>query len=83
MGLARENAKRFGVYDRLKFLVGPISDQEFTANSYDMVVSNPPYIPTESVGNLSRTVKNHEDILALDGGEEGMNIVQEVGRTCY
>ncbi|KAF4741411.1 HemK methyltransferase member 1, partial [Perkinsus olseni] len=78
MSLARENAGRYGVDGRLSFLVGAIGDQEFAENSYDMIVSNPPYIPTATVENLSRTVKNHEDILALDGGVRGMDIVRQV-----
>ncbi|KAF4692071.1 HemK methyltransferase member 1 [Perkinsus olseni] len=78
MSLARENARRYGVDGRLSFLVGAIGDQEFAENSYDMIVSNPPYIPTATIENLSRTVKNHEDILALDGGVRGMDIMRQV-----
>ncbi|KAF4667138.1 HEAT repeat-containing protein 1 [Perkinsus olseni] len=78
MSLARENAVRYGVDERLSFLVGAIGDQEFAENSYDMIVSNPPYIPTATIENLSRTVKNHEDILALDGGVKGMDIMRQV-----
>ncbi|KAF4672018.1 HemK methyltransferase member 1 [Perkinsus chesapeaki] len=78
MELARENAHLFGVESRLSFLIGAIADQELSEESYDMVVSNPPYIPHNIVESLSRTVKDHEDLLALDGGVDGMDVIQQV-----
>jgi release factor glutamine methyltransferase len=42
-------------------------------NSLDLVVSNPPYIPTEDIPNLMREVKDHEPHPALDGGKDGMD----------
>ena len=40
--------------------------------SFDLVVSNPPYIPSHMIGELEPVVKNHEPHLALDGGVDGM-----------
>mgnify|MGYP003309269309 CR=1 FL=1 len=42
---------------------------------YDMIVSNPPYIPSEDIKSLSDEVKN-EPMLALDGGIDGLDIVR-------
>ena len=39
---------------------------------FDLVVSNPPYIPSDLIGNLEPVVKNHEPHIALDGGVDGM-----------
>ena len=39
---------------------------------FDLVVSNPPYIPSDLIGELEPVVKNHEPLIALDGGVDGM-----------
>ena len=39
---------------------------------FDLVLSNPPYIPSDLIGELEPVVKNHEPIIALDGGDDGM-----------
>ena len=40
---------------------------------FDLVLSNPPYIPSDLIKELDPVVKNHEPLIALDGGEDGMN----------
>ena len=40
--------------------------------TFDLVLSNPPYIPSDLIGNLEAVVKNHEPLIALDGGIDGM-----------
>ena len=40
--------------------------------SFDLVLSNPPYIPSDLIGDLEPVVKNHEPLIALDGGTDGM-----------
>ena len=40
--------------------------------SFDLVLSNPPYIPSDLIGELEPVVKNHEPLIALDGGSDGM-----------
>ncbi|CAB1116472.1 unnamed protein product [Ectocarpus sp. CCAP 1310/34] len=50
--------------------------------SFDFVVSNPPYIPTRDMGSLPRDVADHEDSVALDGGEDGLDVVRDIVRLC-
>ncbi|CBN79402.1 similar to HemK methyltransferase family member 1 isoform 1 [Ectocarpus siliculosus] len=50
--------------------------------SFDFVVSNPPYIPTRDMEGLPRDVADHEDSVALDGGEDGLDVVRDIVRLC-
>ena len=46
--------------------------------SFDLVLSNPPYIPSYLIEELEPVVKNHEPRIALDGGEDGMNASRRI-----
>lgn len=45
---------------------------------YDMIISNPPYIPTGVIATLMPEVKNFEPVEALDGGEDGLDFYREI-----
>lgn len=45
---------------------------------FDCIVSNPPYIPTEEIGNLMPEVRDHEPVLALDGREDGLYFYRRI-----
>jgi len=70
--IARENAERNAVSDRIRFLqgdlLGPVRDERF-----DIVVSNPPYVPVVDRESLSVEVREHEPALALFAGEDGLD----------
>ena len=46
--------------------------------TFDVIIANPPYIPSATVDSLETEVKDHEPRLALDGGPEGMNVVGRI-----
>lgn len=68
---ARRNAERNGVGERASFVVGDWTAA--LAGAFDLVVSNPPYIPTRDLAGLEREVREHDPALALDGGADGLD----------
>ena len=68
---ARENAVRLGLQERAAFRQGdlwePVGDERF-----DLIVSNPPYVPTDVIPTLEPEVRCGEPYAALDGGEDGL-----------
>ncbi len=79
LSLARENAARCGVADRIRFVHGR-GCANAEAGSLDAVVSNPPYIPAAKVDALPRKILGFEPRSALDGGADGLDIVRDVIR---
>jgi release factor glutamine methyltransferase len=74
--LARANAARHAVAARAGFVQGHWG--EGVDGAFDLIVSNPPYIPNRDIGFLSKEVRNHDPILALDGGEDGLDSIRSV-----
>ena len=71
--VARENAIRNAVADRIRFLLGDLL-APVVADRFDLVVSNPPYVPTADRDSLSVEVRDHEPGLALFAGPDGLHI---------
>lgn len=71
LDMARKNAKKHKVDAR--FILGDIRTC-LAGEKFDVIVSNPPYIPTKDIENLSPEVKK-EPLLALDGGDDGLDII--------
>jgi release factor glutamine methyltransferase len=70
--VARENAALLGLQDRASFLHASWADGQ-PDDAFDIVVSNPPYIPTGDIAGLEPEVSQREPWLALDGGPDGLN----------
>lgn len=77
LALARENAIRTGTADRITFVDGDLLNS-FAPASLDLVVSNPPYIARSVMATLDETVRRYEPALALDGGEDGLEIIRRL-----
>ncbi len=76
--LARENAQLGGVGERLRLAC---SDWHAALRgTFDLVVSNPPYIPSEEIPALSREVRAYEPRRALDGGPRGLQAIERIVR---
>jgi release factor glutamine methyltransferase len=75
LGLARENAGRLGVGERIAFLRSDLLGQ--VDGPFDWIVANLPYIPTGDLTTLQREVR-FDPVLALDGGKDGLTIVKRL-----
>ena len=73
LALARENATLTGLAERVLFAESE-GCGEFDPASVDVLVSNPPYIPSQTVDGLERHIRDHEPRLALDGGLDGLRV---------
>lgn len=71
LAVARENAERHGVAGRLSLSQG--SWFEPVSGIFDMVLSNPPYIPKGEISGLSPDVRNFDPRIALVGGDDGLD----------
>ncbi|ODM27212.1 peptide chain release factor N(5)-glutamine methyltransferase [Acetivibrio mesophilus] len=95
LATAEANARRCGVEDRVSFLKGDVFGGLFNAIAqspfakvtehneegiFDIIVSNPPYIPAEEIKTLHRQVKDFEPGTALNGGEDGLDFYRVI--TC-
>lgn len=79
--VARRNAERTGVVERITFLEGqlfePLREAGF-AGRLSMIVSNPPYIPTGEIDGLQPGVRDFEPRDALDGGPDGLDYLRRI-----
>lgn len=74
--LAKENAEANGA--DVKFVQSDLFEN--LDGEYDLIISNPPYIPTATVQTLQREVRDFEPHLALDGGEDGLDIYRRIAQ---
>ena len=86
LAYARLNSSEWGVAERVVFRQGdlwePLRGQDLT---FDVILSNPPYVAAEDYASLSPEVRDHEPKLALDGKEQGTYYIREIiaGATDY
>ncbi len=77
LGVARRNAARYGLGERIRFvqadLLGPLLGAR---GAFDLIVANLPYVPTSALEALA--VMHHEPRLALDGGPDGLTLIRRL-----
>jgi release factor glutamine methyltransferase len=76
--LARVNAEAHGVAGRTRFVLGDLFPPG--EGPFNLICSNPPYIPTAEVLQLAPEVRDYEPLTALDGGEDGLRFFREIAQ---
>jgi release factor glutamine methyltransferase len=76
--VARENARRYGLDGRVHFFCGDWTRPLRCNGIFDVIVSNPPYIPTGQIKTLAPEIHLYEPIRALDGGDDGLASVRRL-----
>ena len=74
--VAKKNSNKLGLNKRVKFFNKSL--EEIYGYKFDLIVSNPPYIKTCDIKNLSEDVKRFEPKIALDGGKDGLDVIKKV-----
>ncbi len=77
LAVAKENAKRIGVDNRLVFVRSDLYAALPQGAKFDVIISNPPYIPSADIAGLAADVRR-EPRLALDGGADGLNFYRRI-----
>ena len=73
---AKANAKNLNLLNQSKFKTYDLV--KYNTGKYDLIVSNPPYIPSKDINNLSKDIINYEPKVALDGGLDGLDLIKKV-----
>ena len=76
VSIAKINGLRLNLLNRVKFLNKSVSS--IFNKKFDLIVSNPPYIETKDIKNLSDDIKKYEPRMALDGGNDGLDLIKKV-----
>lgn len=81
--IARHNKEMLSV-DNVEFLQSDMFDvlekNTYDNKTFDIIVSNPPYIPTGEIEKLMREVKNYDPFIALDGKEDGLFFYRRISK---
>ena len=76
ISVAKNNAFKYKLSNKVKFFNKTIDD--VFGKKFDLMVSNPPYIKRKDIKNLSDDIKRYEPRMALDGGNDGLDLIKKV-----
>ena len=76
LNIAKNNSKKHNLLNRTRFVNCDVDN--FNFGNYDVIVSNPPYICSHKINDLSEDIRRFEPKMALDGGSTGLNVVNKV-----
>lgn len=81
LSVAKENSLALDVSKKVSFIEGNLLKPfigRFRKKKFDLIISNPPYIRTDVIQTLQTEVKDHEPMIALDGGADGLDFYKEI-----
>lgn len=78
LAVARENAERHGVADRIRFLTGDLFAPLEAGERFEIIASNPPYIRDDEIETLQPDIRLHEPLSALVAGPDGLTTIRRL-----
>lgn len=83
LAVAEHNARRLCKKEgQISFIRSDLFEHLPEGRQFDIIVSNPPYIPSKVIEGLEPEVRDHEPVLALDGTEDGLYFYRRLAREC-
>jgi release factor glutamine methyltransferase len=76
--VAKENARSVGVLNKIEFVMGDLFSPFPIKETFDLILSNPPYIHRSEWKGLMREVRDYEPKIALDGGKDGLDFYRKM-----
>mgnify|MGYP001591124156 FL=1 len=76
INIAQKNCSNLNLEKQATFLVSNWLSK--VSDSYDLIISNPPYIRSKDIDTLSGSVKNYDPLVSLDGGEDGLKCNRQI-----
>ncbi|MCX8117815.1 MAG: peptide chain release factor N(5)-glutamine methyltransferase [Desulfobacterota bacterium] len=80
--VARENAEGASVSNRIRFVRGDLLQPFLPRGGFDLILSNPPYIPEPAIEGLMPEIRHYEPLIALRGGEDGLDFYRRLIPQC-
>ena len=74
--IAEKNSEHYGMKNKIKFFHKSLDSKFY--QKFDLIVSNPPYIKKSEIKNLKEDVRKFEPRIALDGGNDGLDLIKKV-----
>lgn len=78
--VCKKNAQKLGIKKRVKIVKSNLFCGLKNFGPFDIIISNPPYVPTRDINKLDISVKKYDPILALDGKEDGLYFYKEIAK---
>jgi release factor glutamine methyltransferase len=78
--VARQNARDHSVEDRVEFLLSDCFSglNQSASQLFDLILSNPPYVSANQLSGLQREVRDHEPLVALSPGDDGLKVIKRL-----
>ena len=83
LDIAQKNAQKLGLEQKIAWIEGSWFDDKIAeklGQNFDIIVSNPPYIPSSEISDLSPEVREHDPKMALDGGKDGLEHYRQIAK---
>lgn len=76
--IAEQNAVNNNVFERIEFRKSDVFSAVNESETFDLLVSNPPYVPQKDVATLQQEVRNFDPYVALTDGKNGLSIIEKI-----